>query len=1293
MEDLENLPIEQIINIYREEVDNQTSYDDILQNYDIKTHKGKIIQNEDYENMRNDLLAEIQSKRNYKEDLRKRYNEAHKDIEPELIQNDDEYNKLYDYFYSIPQPTKPYQSPPQIKSNAPINIEDVKLNPVNVNYIDSQLEQARKELQKAEEKFNYLSKLKESINKDKLQDKERQNIFTEQIKKESDEIRDNYDYLATKSKKPINYNEYLEQIKKQNSIIPGLLKYLNEDRGTYEIDFSRFDEIGKKKLKDSLLNWFENKIGKLAITNHYRISYHVGNMWKSAPLNQDTYNKLLNNLREGHLIYDIDEMPNWTYEAGKENKYNLPEWSLFDYIRIEKVIKNNSTYKDNGGHFFEYLANESIPKRVIDYLAKFQIFTCLSLNGKYQREELNDCCFIYAVKQTGKFTEEQLNLMRMRIKSRYLSIGKIAEICEEFKFKVITRKIELTKKAEKIETKGKNFIGYKDASPEMTFNFDLFEEHWMIHIDKTDFTSDFIKHIDEAPEDAFNKRFTKGKWMNTNDESRFISSSNLIKELFKQNKFTPINYATASILKTTLYDYIKDKDFSLEFNENTCLKLIAPIRPKESNKENEPEKTYWYADFEADVSQEIHKPFMCVIQSSDGKINKVFKGEDCAKQFLNYLPDNSVCYFHNFAYDWCMFNKFATSIQKVIKKGSKVYQAKIFYYKKRLTFKDSYAVFMCKLSILPKSFGLKDIKKELFPYKYYTLERLKTNCGLINEAGLNEDKPWNESDYEEFNKNIDLIDNCRISENTFDMYKYAEFYCCQDVRILRESFEKLAEGFLNEFGIDAKTKLTTPALANEYFRKMVYEPNGNMYEVGGHVREFMSKCIYGGRCMTAYNKKWHSTKPIYDFDAVSLYPSAMRRLWCVEGKPEVLNVINPDTIYNSMPDYLQQFNTQNGFGAFVIEIRILKANKHYSFPLIVQKTSEGNLNDDNITENPSGLASQPVLMVVDNIALEDLIEFQQIEFQIVKGYIWNGKRDYKIQEVIQKVFDSRLKYKAEKNPLEQLYKLIMNSSYGKTIQKPVDFDLKFISKWKKPTKSAASSMKEGETSKYERYWQKNYNKIIEVPFENDDYAIIKVRSQIDNHFNLSLLGIQVLSMSKRIMNEVICLAFDIGCHVYYQDTDSIHIEADDLPKLELAFEEKYKRKLCGKSMGQFHSDFPTINNHDEIPKAIESIFVQKKLYIDKLQDSTGDIDYMIRGKGLTQESINYAAKRHGGFMELYKKLYDGSEITFDLTDGQPCFEMRKDFTVSTRKKFERRIKTTYKEGERDKYFEYSNLSN
>ena len=65
----------------------------------------------------------------------------------------------------------------------------------------------------------------------------------------------------------------------------------------------------------------------------------------------------------------------------------------------------------------------------------------------------------------------------------------------------------------------------------------------------------------------------------------------------------------------------------------------------------------------------------------------------------------------------------------------------------------------------------------------------------------------------------------------------------------------------------------------------------------------------------------------------------------------------------------------------------------------------------------------------------------------------------------------------------------MNSSYGKTIQKPFDFDLKFLTKWQKDDKP----------SKYERFYRKNYH--IEVPFENDDYAI----SLTENLFLSSLI--------------------------------------------------------------------------------------------------------------------------------------------------------------------------------------------
>ncbi|KAK8836043.1 hypothetical protein M9Y10_040103 [Tritrichomonas musculus] len=385
----------------------------------------------------------------------------------------------------------------------------------------------------------------------------------------------------------------------------------------------------------------------------------------------------------------------------------------------------------------------------------------------------------------------------------------------------------------------------------------------------------------------------------------------------------------------------------------------------------------------------------------------------------------------------------------------------------------------------------------------------------------------------------------------------------------------------------------------------------------------------------------------------------MARLYTVEGRPEV---IKPKQLNLS-------FLSQQG--AYIVEIKITKVNKHYPFPLIVRKENGLNRNDDNLAPG------ETVNMVVDNITLEDLIEFQKIEFELIRGYYWPGDRDYRIQDEIRKIFNKRLEYKKQHNPLQQLYKLIMNSCYGKTIERPVEKDYKYFD----------------DISKLERYWFKNYYKITDVmQIANSNIHAVRTLKPIDKHFNFSLLGIQVLSMSKRIMNEVMCLAYDLGCHIYYQDTDSCHIIRDEVPILAKAFKEKYNRELIGTNLGQFHSDFPSINNHDEMPWSIESLFLMKKMYVDKLTDSTGEIDYMIRGKGLTQNSIKHAAKAfaqdgvHGDVMSLYQSIFNGNSQTFDLTQGQPCFSMNKNMTVSTVKQFQRFIKTTYDEGHDDEYF-------
>ena len=60
------------------------------------------------------------------------------------------------------------------------------------------------------------------------------------------------------------------------------------------------------------------------------------------------------------------------------------------------------------------------------------------------------------------------------------------------------------------------------------------------------------------------------------------------------------------------------------------------------------------------------------------------------------------------------------------------------------------------------------------------------------------------------------------------------------------------------------------------------------------------------------------------------------------------------------------------------------------------------------------------------------------------------------------------------------------------------------------------------------------------------------------------------------------------------------------------------------------------------------------------------------------DSIKYYAKNNNlTMMELYKKLYEGETITFDLLAVRPKFDMRKNMSIITKTKFDRDIKFRY----------------
>ena len=114
--------------------------------------------------------------------------------------------------------------------------------------------------------------------------------------------------------------------------------------------------------------------------------------------------------------------------------------------------------------------------------------------------------------------------------------------------------------------------------------------------------------------------------------------------------------------------------------------------------------------------------------------------------------------------------------------------------------------------------------------------------------------------------------------------------------------------------------------------------------------------------------------------------------------------------------------------------------------------------------------------------------------------------------------------------------------YGKTIIKPVETD----------------TIIKDNVKEFEKYVSWNYNYIDSIIEVNGRYFIKKVKS-VMSHFNYVHLGVEVLSMSKRIMNKVFNCADDLGLKIYYQDTDSIHLNYDDVPEIVKHYKKKYNK--------------------------------------------------------------------------------------------------------------------------------------
>merc|ERR1712167_356405 len=107
---------------------------------------------------------------------------------------------------------------------------------------------------------------------------------------------------------------------------------------------------------------------------------------------------------------------------------------------------------------------------------------------------------------------------------------------------------------------------------------------------------------------------------------------------------------------------------------------------------------------------------------------------------------------------------------------------------------------------------------------------------------------------------------------------------------------------------------------------------------------------------------------------------------------------------------------------------------------------------------------------------------------------------------IKHLYLQRIELKKEKNPAQIVIKELMNSMYGKTILKPIE------------TETVVKS-----SAEYTKYISYNYNFIESSIKVGGRYYVKKIKSVL-NHYNYVQCGVEILSMSKRVMNEVMTLA-------------------------------------------------------------------------------------------------------------------------------------------------------------------------
>ena len=901
-----------------------------------------------------------------------------------------------------------------------------------------------------------------------------------------------------------------------------------------------------------------------------------------------------NNLNE---LSKINEL---TYQAnGSDMDYLLNTIKSGGIITISNLGTPNFI-NENEGEFFKWYNTTNYD------FSRYDIRNESNIELEYSKN-----CLLVAL-ENGGLSSDKINKFKSITKNGIIPTCKLPKICNELDICIDVRKLTTGN-----DSHLSRQMVYGDKTKEK-FKLGLIRNHYFI-LEKTCNTRYSLEHYDTIKDikncNEIKSIRANGKY--NKDKTKFINSFDLVRILLEQEE---------KLLKPIPYDIIcRTPYFEKDMTSDDLIEIDDSDLDSNSMVSSDNSDTYLiYFDFETITTGEKHQPYLVCAITQDG-IKKCFRGVDCGRYFTNWLKsfdtDEIQLVAHNLKYDFSFIWEYIFCLNPIIS-GSRLlggsgrlYGCKDIY--TDIVFQDSYNLISCKLSDFTGMFQLES-RKEFLPYSAYNETSVNELTKLETIFKSKEFK--SQADKDLFYNNC-IEWECIIVKNNkeyINLVEYSKKYCEIDCLVLKQGYEKFREQIKEVCDLDIKDYCTSASLANDFMIKEgVYD---GCYKIAGIPRAFIQKCVYGGKVMTRRNEKFIIEKDTADYDCTSEYPSAMAEMEGVlKGKPKLLHEehLNKEFL-NSIDGYFVKVLCKNN------------SKKILDFPMLSY------LDDNEIRQYTNNTKDK--FYYLDKTMVEDAINFLGLEFDFICGYYYNEGRNPQIRKTIRHLFDTRVQKKKEKNPIQAVYKLLMNSAYGKSLLKPIDTDSKIINTG----------------YKLEDYINKHYNFIKSITPLNSKTNQVKLIKPINKHFNNCYFGVEVLSMAKRIMSRVMITAEDMKIPMYYTDTDSIHIDYDGVEKLETEYLKRYGKVLKGKDLGQFHIDFELKGALSHTIKSKKSIYLGKKCYLDMLEgkDKDGNIvtGQHVRMKGIPNRCLEYYSNKlyNGSMWDMYKDLHDGVAVKFDL---------------------------------------------